>query len=169
MKTLSCRSVTAGLGAAVAAVPAASVLASPALAVEEDAQLKRLWEEWNAQWLRWELAAKAYDQVSASVLNSIPAGLAPEQHEKKRRTAERRFKYPAARRADDRAGDRVMAVERKIRKAPAEGYKGIAIKLAPEMVLGPDDSPEFHLLESIYKTAVNLSDGVDIAAEVKRW
>ena len=66
-------------------------------------------------------------------------------------------------------GDRVMAVERKIRKAPAEGYKGIAIKLAPEMVQGPDGSPEFHLLESIYKTAVKLSDGVDIAAQVKRW
>ena len=31
------------------------------------------------------------------------------------------------------------------------------------MVQGPDGSPEFHLLESIYKTAVKLSYGVDIA------
>jgi hypothetical protein len=47
--------------------------------------------------------------------------------------------------------------------------RGIAIELAPEMVQGPDGSPEFHLLESIYKTAVKLSYGVDIAAQVKRW
>jgi len=51
----------------VAAVPAAAALASPALAVDEDAALKRLWEQWKAQYARWLIAAKHASAVDEAV------------------------------------------------------------------------------------------------------
>jgi hypothetical protein len=54
----------------VAAVPAAMALATPALAVEEDAKLKRLWAEWNAQWLVCEQASKLHDEAEGKVFEA---------------------------------------------------------------------------------------------------
>jgi len=50
----------------VAAFPAAAALA-PALAVEEDAELKRLWEQWKAQYERWLVAAKHVNAIDEAV------------------------------------------------------------------------------------------------------
>ena len=51
----------------VAAFPAAAALASPALAVEEEAELKRLWEQWKAQYERWLVAAKHVNAIDEAV------------------------------------------------------------------------------------------------------
>ena len=51
----------------VAAFPAAAALASPALAVEEDAELKRLWEQWKAQYERWLVAANHVNAIDEAV------------------------------------------------------------------------------------------------------
>jgi len=70
----------------VAAVPAAAALASPALAVEEDAELKRPWEL-KAQYERWLVAAKHASAIDEAVkeeswqpwweLDEIYGGLSP--------------------------------------------------------------------------------------------
>jgi hypothetical protein len=52
----------------VAAVPVGAALSTTAIASHsEDAELKRLWDEWNAQWLRWEQASDVYEEAYKKV------------------------------------------------------------------------------------------------------
>ena len=52
----------------VAAVPVAAALSTPAFASQgEDAELRRLWDEWIAQWLVCEQTNDAAEQVRMKV------------------------------------------------------------------------------------------------------
>lgn len=205
--------------AAVAAGTAATVLSVPAIAhAGEDAELKRLWDEWNAQWLRckqtynvlqeiegkamdaagpfWEIAkidthparvllisswhdddrvkvvplkAKDY-QHTQKLAGKVKADLAAER-ERCKKAAQRRYKQPAAERADNLENRRRAEIEQKIAETPAEGLKGIAVKLAlwKHYSDGHGDEAEEAAVASVYETVVSLTGGVDLAAEVKDW
>jgi hypothetical protein len=58
----------------VVAAPATVALTSvPAFAsAGEDAELLRLWEEWNAQFARWGGASKVYDEIEGKVMDATP-------------------------------------------------------------------------------------------------
>jgi hypothetical protein len=205
--------------AVVPAVAAAAVLTTPALAsAGEDAELLRLWNEWNAQGLRckqtynvlqeiegkvmhaagpyWEIAkvesfparvllissshaddrvkivplkAKEY-QHAHKLAGKVRGDLAAER-ERCRKAAQRRYKQPTAERANNLENRRQGEIEQKIAETPAEGLKGIAVKLAlwKHYSDGHGDEVEEVAVASVYKTVVNLTGGIDLAAQVERW
>ncbi len=55
---------------------------------------------------------------------------------------------------------RLHEIWEQITEAQAEGFKGIAIKSA----VNDNDA-----IAAVYESAVRLSDGVDIVAQIKRW
>ncbi len=192
----------------VAVVPVAAALSTPAFASQgEDAELRRLWDEWNAQWLvceqtntaaeqvrmkvreeagpHWEfvtlkghkpyraifissghdddtqkavvLKAKTLEQAHVCARKAGSALL--DERKERERLAQKRYKYAAVKLADNRAVKHLKQIESQIFEMPAEGFKGIAIKLAPT-VFFESAVNEGEEIASVYETAVRLSDGV---------
>jgi hypothetical protein len=215
MQTIDRRKLMVGGAIGAAGVTLAAV---PALAgAGEDAELLRLWNEWNEQNLRckaaynvhqeiegkvwdaagphWEIAkvesnparvllisswngddrvkivplkAKNY-QHAQELAGKVTADLAAER-ERYRKAAQRRYKEPAAKRADDLECRRLTEIEQKIAETPAEGIKGIAVKLALwKHYSERSDDVEEVAVASVYETVVKLAGGTDLAAQVERW
>ena len=73
---------------------------------------------------------KARDYSHAQELVMETSGKFHEQRQKQRRAAERRYGYHAANRAAKRALDRLIEIEEQICETPAEGLRGVAVKMA---------------------------------------
>jgi hypothetical protein len=110
----------------------------------------------------YRLAQQRADEARVTLLR---------ERESCRKVAERKHKYAAAKRGDDLAHRRLKEIEDQIAETPAAGLTGIAVKLALWRVWHYDEaSDEVHdLLLSTYEAAVNLTGGVDLAAQVERW
>jgi hypothetical protein len=214
MQTIDRRKLMAGAAIGTAAVTLAAV---PALA-GEDAELLRLWSEWNEQNLRCKEAYNVHQEIEGKVWDAagphweiakvennparvlltsswigddrvkiVPLKAKDYQHAQKlagkvvadldaerercRKAAERRYKHSAAKRADDLEHTRQLEIEQKIASTPAEGIKGIAVKLAlwKHYSDGHDDNVEEAAVASVYETVVKLAGGTDLAAQVERW
>jgi hypothetical protein len=199
--------------AVVPAVAAAAVLTTPALAsAGEDAELLRLWNEWNAQGLRCKQTYNVLQEIEEKVMHAAgPGGKSPlayswyqvgmtmtalrlfpwrpkttntltssrgklradlaAERESCEKAPQRRYKRPAAERADNLEHRRQAEIEQTIAETPAEGLKGIAVKLAlwKHYSDGHGDEVEEVAVASVYETVVNLTGGVDLAAQVERW
>jgi hypothetical protein len=216
MQTIDRRKLMAGAAIGTAAVTLAAV---PALAgAGEDAELLRLWSEWNEQNLRckdaynvhqeiqgkvmdaagphWEIAKVGNDPARVLLISSaygddrvktVPLKAKDYQHarglagkvvadldaerDRRRKAAQRRYKEPAAKKADNLEHGRLAAIEQKIAETPAEGLKGIAIKLAlwKHYSGGHDNNVEEAAVASVYETVVKLTGGTDLASQIERW
>ena len=201
----------------VAAAPAAVALSTTALAsVGEDAELLRLWEEWNTQGLRCNQTYNALEEIEGKVMDEagphwdifkvethparallisswhgddrvkivplkakdyphakrlagkVNADLAVER-ERCEKAAQRRYKQPSAEKANNLEHKRQAEIEQKIAETPAQGLKGLLVKLALWQHYHHDESyeNEHELLASAYESIVELTGGVDLAAQVK--
>jgi len=114
---------------------------------------------------------KAKDCQHAHKLSGkVKADLAAKR-ERCKKAAQRRYKQPAAERANNLEDRRRAEIEQKIAETPAQGLKGLLVKLALWQHYHYDESDknEHELLASAYESIVELTGGVDLAAQVERW
>jgi hypothetical protein len=115
------------------------------------------------------LKAKDYPHAQ-KLAGKVMADLAAER-ERCKKAAQRRYKQPAAERVNNLEYRRQGEIERKIAETPAQGLKGLLVKLAlwQHYNRGASDENDHELLTSAYESVVELTGGVDLAAQVERW
>ena len=94
------------------------------------------------------------------------------------RNAKRRYRWAAARRADEAASDRLKEIEFDILKTPAEGIQGLGIKLAVakhdmnlEGYRSLDDAQFNPIAQAAFAAVESFAHltGIDYAAQIERW
>ena len=113
---------------------------------------------------------KTKDYKRASELAEKARADLMDERERANRAAKRRCGATRAERAYDKTLDDLREIEEAIAEAPAEGLKGIAVKLALWRHYSDDhsDTVEDNAVASVYETVVKLT-GIDLAAQVERW
>jgi hypothetical protein len=137
--------------AVVAGAPVAAA-AIPALAGNEDAELRRLWEELRAEQARAnELLAAFHAKEKAALAGDLRGARG----------------VAAAERRVIRCWNKLTALSDRIAETPAEGLTGVCIKLATCLALELDfmDRPVQGLVADAYAVVSRLT-GMDPASQV---
>lgn len=144
--------------AVVAAAPVAAA-AVPALAGNEDAELRRLWEELRAEQARAEELLAAFNAKEKAALAEAQGG--------DLRAAKRKYGVAAAEKRVIRCWNKLTALSDRIAETPAEGLTGVCIKLATCLALELDfmDHPVQGLVADAYAVVSRLT-GMDPASQV---
>jgi hypothetical protein len=113
---------------------------------------------------------KAADVMAAFRVAKSAEAMADAERDTIEKTAKRKYRWAAADRADKQANKQLSEIEDKIADTPADGLSGILVKLAVWRFWNDlDDGSEHYAVLCAYETRVEMTGGVDLAAEVERW